>query len=161
MVVCKHCLPYIFQQNNWMNVLEEHLFLTAWKDLFMLFLFMIINVFTKQNKYDILISPLERAQNLNFEVFLKQSVIKRLIYYRKVHSFQLVRSLKLKIHQSDQTLNFKLRNKIFIKFNTATINGLFCSHLAHCLFYFRIKWLFLSVRRHSPTNKPMLGNRKR
>ena len=81
MVVCKHCLPYIFQQNNWMNVLEEHLFLTAWKDLFMLFLFMIINVFTKQNEYDILISPpLERAQNLNFEVFLKQSVIKRLIY---------------------------------------------------------------------------------
>ena len=47
----------------------------------MLFLFMIINVFTKQNKYDILISPpLERAENLNFEVFLKQSVIKRLIY---------------------------------------------------------------------------------
>ena len=79
---------------------------------------MIINVFTKQNKYDILISPLERAQNLNFEVFLKQRVIKRLIYYRKVHSFQLVRSLKLKIHQSDQTLNFKLRNKIFIIFNS-------------------------------------------
>ena len=67
-------------------------------------------------------------------------------------------SLKLKIHQSDQTSNFKLRNKIFIIFNTATINGLFCSHLAYCLFYFRINdFSFLCGATRRPTRQEAMA----